>query len=67
VADNGGGIPPERRNQIFETGFTTDPDGTGFGLSIVQQIVTGHDWEIQVTESSSGGARFEVTGVDTVE
>jgi signal transduction histidine kinase len=44
-----------------------NPDGTGFGLNIVQQIVTGHNWEIQVTESISGGARFGITGVKTVD
>ncbi|MDB2294416.1 HAMP domain-containing sensor histidine kinase, partial [Halorubrum ezzemoulense] len=67
VADDGPGIPPEERDRVFETGFTTNPDGTGFGLNIVQQIVTGHDWEIQVTESISGGARFAITGVKTVD
>lgn len=67
VADTGAGIPSDSRTQVFETGFTTTTDGTGFGLSIIQQIVTGHDWEIQVTESDSGGARFEITGVDIVE
>lgn len=64
VADNGPGISPTKRTRVFETGYTTDEDGIGFGLSIVQQIVTGHRWEIQVTESSSGGAQFEITSVD---
>ena len=67
VADNGVGIPPESREEVFETGVTTAEDGTGFGLSIVQQIVSGHDWEIQVTESDSGGARFEISGVEIIE
>lgn len=67
VVDDGPGIPPENRTEVFETGFTTNPDGTGFGLNIVRQIATGHGWEIHVTESGSGGARFEVTGVETVD
>lgn len=41
-----------------------DGDGTGFGLSIVQQIVAGHGWEIQITDSDEGGARFDTTGVN---
>lgn len=67
IADDGNGIPAKNRDQVFETGYTTNADGTGFGLNIVEQIVIGHDWEIQVTESISGGARFEIIGVDTTE
>ena len=35
-------------------------EGTGFGLAIVRQIVEAHDWSITVTDSESGGARFEI-------
>ncbi|QZX98773.1 two-component system sensor histidine kinase NtrB [Halobaculum rubrum] len=64
VADDGPGIPQDKRERVFETGYTTTDRGTGFGLSIVQQIVTGHHWSIQVTEQPDGGARFEITGVE---
>jgi len=64
VADDGVGIPPERRDRIFETGVSTETDGTGFGLDIVEQIATGHGWEVWAVESDAGGARFEVTGID---
>ncbi|WP_234953609.1 sensor histidine kinase [Halosegnis longus] len=64
VADNGPGIPQEKRDRVFEAGYTTEGDGTGFGLNIVQQIVAGHDWEIQITDNSGNGARFEITGVE---
>ena len=64
VADNGPGIPQDKRDRVFESGYTTEGDGTGFGLSIVQQVVAGHDWEIQIVESSDNGARFEITGVN---
>jgi len=63
VADDGPGIPADERDQIFDSGYTTRDDGTGFGLPIVEDVVEAHDWEIGVTESESGGARFEVTGV----
>ncbi|WP_136718188.1 histidine kinase N-terminal 7TM domain-containing protein [Halorientalis salina] len=63
VADDGQGIPDEHGNEVFEDGFTTNEDGTGFGLSIVQNIVEAHGWEISVTDSESRGARFEVTGI----
>ncbi|MEF8821883.1 MAG: ATP-binding protein [Halovenus sp.] len=67
VADDGPGIPEERREKVFETGYSTSDSGTGFGLRIVEQIVDAHGWEIQVTESASGGARFEITGVEFVD
>ncbi|WP_424017434.1 histidine kinase N-terminal 7TM domain-containing protein [Halorientalis pallida] len=62
VADDGPGIPPARRTEVFDEGFSTDEDGTGFGLAIIETIVEAHGWEITVTESETGGARFEITG-----
>ncbi len=62
VADDGPGIPPDRRDTIFERGYTTDGDGTGFGLAIVERIAEAHGWRIDVTESDSGGVRFEFHG-----
>jgi PAS domain S-box-containing protein len=67
VADDGPGIPEDRRERIFETGYSTSDSGTGFGLRIVEQIVDAHGWEIRATESASGGARFEITGVEFVD
>ena len=66
VADDGPGVPADRRDQIFERGYTTEHDGTGFGLAIVEEIVDAHGWDIRVVESDTGGARFEITGVDVV-
>jgi PAS domain S-box-containing protein len=65
VADDGSGIPPEDRDTVFEAGYSTAESGTGYGLNIVSEIVAAHDWEITVTESDAGGARFEITGVET--
>ena len=64
VADDGPGIPEADREKVFESGFSTSEEGTGFGLAIVNEIVAGHGWEIRATESEAGGARFEITGVD---
>jgi len=64
VADDGPGIPPETRGEIFESGFTTEEGGTGFGLAIVRDIVQAHGWEITVGESEAGGARFDIRDVD---
>lgn len=64
VEDDGPGIPNEKREAIFDTGFTTNRDDTGFGLAIVKEIVEAHDWSIVVTNSDKCGARFEVTNIE---
>jgi PAS domain S-box-containing protein len=66
VADTGPGVPPEDRDTIFDSGYTTREEGTGLGLRIVEQVVAAHGWSITVTESAAGGARFEISGVDFV-
>jgi len=66
VADDGPGIPPDQRDDVLEQGFTTSESGTGFGLSIAATVVEAHGWDIAVTESESGGAQFEITGVTSV-
>jgi PAS domain S-box-containing protein len=60
VADDGPGIPPDRREEVFERGVTTVDGGTGFGLAIVRSIAEAHGWSVSATESESGGARFEI-------
>ncbi|MXR40550.1 GAF domain-containing protein [Halobaculum sp. WSA2] len=67
VADDGPGIPADVSEDVLTAGFTSAEDGTGFGLSIVVQIVEAHDWDLTVTESAAGGARFEVAGVAAPE
>jgi signal transduction histidine kinase len=67
VEDDGAGIPPDSRNDVFEVGYSTTTEGTGLGLSLVRQILDAHGWEIRVTEGTDGGARFEITGVESAE
>jgi len=64
VADDGPGIPAAERDAAFETGHSTSESGTGFGLAIVESVAATHGWDVGVTESADGGARFEFTGVD---
>jgi len=60
VADNGPGVPEADREQVFESGFSTTDEGTGFGLAIVAEIAEAHGWTISVTDAEGGGARFEI-------
>jgi PAS domain S-box-containing protein len=64
LADDGPGIPEDQGDEIFDPGHSMSPDGTGFGLAIVEEIVEAHEWEIDVTESEAGGARFDITGIE---
>lgn len=64
VEDDGRGLPETRRDRLFESGFTTATGGTGLGLAIVRDVIVGHDWAVEATESADGGARFEFTGVE---
>lgn len=65
VADDGPGIPTDRRASVTNHGFTTSDEGTGLGLAIVNDIARGHGWLLSVTTSADGGARFEFrTGSD---
>lgn len=57
--DNGPGFPDDTE-RLFEPGYTTSSDGSGFGLALVKEIVDSHGWTIEATESSTGGARFEI-------
>lgn len=67
IADDGPGIPADKRETVFDPGHTTHTDGNGLGLAIVRDIVDAHGWQIRVTEAASGGARFEITNADCVE
>jgi PAS domain S-box-containing protein len=67
VEDDGPGIPEDERESVFDAGYTSAPEGTGFGLSIVEQVAEAHGWDVRVTDGNAGGARFDITGVKFVE
>lgn len=67
VEDDGPGIPAEKREKVFDEGYSSSHDGTGLGLSIVETVADGHDWTLSVTDGPAGGARFEIEGADVVE
>ena len=61
IRDDGPGVPPERRQEIFKPYFTTHQKGTGLGLAVVQQIVLAHGWEIECLANEPKGAVFCIT------
>ena len=66
IRDNGPGVPPERRQEIFKPYFTTHQKGTGLGLAVVQQIVLAHGWEIECLPNEPKGAVFRITHLKLV-
>jgi signal transduction histidine kinase len=61
VRDNGPGVSPDHREEIFKPYFTTQKQGTGLGLAVVQQIVLAHGWEIECLPNEPRGAVFRIT------
>jgi signal transduction histidine kinase len=66
IRDNGPGVPPERRQEIFKPYFTTNQKGTGLGLAVVQQIVLAHGWEIACLPNEPKGAVFRITHLKVI-
>lgn len=67
IEDDGPGVPVDIQNDVFDHGFTTSEDGSGYGLSVVRTIAGAHGWDIVVADSDTGGARFEITGVEFLD
>jgi signal transduction histidine kinase len=60
VEDSGEGMPEEVQARIFDPFFSTREHGTGLGLAVVQQIVTGCGGRVEVRSKPGEGSRFDV-------
>ncbi len=60
VTDNGPGIEPDIRNDLFSPFATNKEEGTGLGLSIVQRIATAHGGHARAEDAPGGGSTFRV-------
>jgi signal transduction histidine kinase len=63
VRDDGPGVPPAQRTEIFKPYVTMHQNGTGLGLAIVHQIVSAHGWEIDCSANEPHGAVFTIRHV----
>lgn len=61
VSDEGGGIPREDLDKIFRLYYTTKPDGSGIGLSLVYRIMQMHDGRIDVESAVGRGTTMTLT------
>jgi signal transduction histidine kinase len=60
VHDSGPGIPTSVQPRLFESFFSTKPEGLGLGLVIVRSIVERHNGRVRAENHSAGGAVFSV-------
>jgi len=64
LQDGGSGVPPELREQIFETGDRgvgfADIPGSGMGLALCRELVARMNGTIACDRAAGGGAGFEV-------
>lgn len=60
IADNGPGIQPALKEQIFQPFFSNRRGGSGLGLSISQRIIEEHGGRIQVDSDGKKGACFHI-------
>jgi two-component system, LuxR family, sensor kinase FixL len=61
VTDTGRGILPGREEAIFESHYTTKPDGLGLGLSLSRRILAAHGGQLRAENHGSNGATFHCT------
>jgi two-component system sensor histidine kinase PilS (NtrC family) len=59
VIDDGPGVPPALRSQLFEPFFTTATGGTGLGLYIAREVCEANNARLEYVETAQGG-RFSV-------
>ncbi len=58
IHDQGGGIPADVRDKIFDLYFTTKKDGSGIGLAMTYRIVELHNGSIEVESDATNGTTF---------
>jgi len=62
VADDGPGLPPKARENLFRPFFgSARPGGSGLGLAIAREVVRAHGGELSLASSTGAGTVFRLT------
>jgi two-component system sensor histidine kinase FlrB len=60
VSDNGPGVAPGIRAQIFDPFFTSRADGTGLGLAVARSVARAHQGDVALLDDDTRGATFVI-------
>jgi PAS domain S-box-containing protein len=61
VQDTGPGLDPEKLDRLFQSFYTTKPDGIGMGLAISRSIAEAHGGRLSAAPNNPRGAVFRLT------
>jgi signal transduction histidine kinase len=62
IADDGPGLPPKARENLFRPFFgSARPGGSGLGLAIARELVRAHGGELTLASSTGAGTTFRLT------
>jgi PAS domain S-box-containing protein len=61
VRDTGPGLEPEKLDRLFQSFYTTKPDGIGMGLAISRSIAEAHGGRLSAAPNQPHGAVFRFT------
>jgi two-component system, NtrC family, nitrogen regulation sensor histidine kinase NtrY len=61
IEDSGPGIADEAQANLFTPFFSTKPHGQGIGLTLVQEILSGHGFDYALERLPGGPTRFTIT------
>jgi signal transduction histidine kinase len=61
VVDNGRGMNPQEQERALEPFYTTRPEGTGLGLTVVKRIADAHGAELTIESAPGWGTRVTIT------
>jgi signal transduction histidine kinase len=62
IADNGSGLPPRARDNLFRPFFgSARPGGSGLGLAIARELMRAHGGELALVSSTAAGTVFRLT------
>ena len=60
IEDTGPGIAGEAQSNLFTPFFSTKPHGQGIGLTLVQEVLTGHGFGYSLERTPHGTTRFTI-------
>jgi two-component system, LuxR family, sensor kinase FixL len=61
VQDTGPGLDPKQLDRLFQSFYTTKPDGIGMGLAISRSIAEAHGGRLSAARNEPHGAIFRLT------